>query len=112
MKQLVGKTVKECGWAGPLLWVCTSDGYSVHFFDSTIELDGKAVEPGESINEVLAGDCIARVAADDGWFSVHFESASILRVSSSGVETARAFKKGDLCSHFVYQNGKFVEDPD
>ena len=31
MIDMKDKEVDKCGWAGPLLWVCTKDNYVVHY---------------------------------------------------------------------------------
>ena len=112
MTDLSGQEIEKCGWAGPLLWVCTTDGYSIHFYDAPIELDGCSVEEGADLGEKLNGDEISSLGADADWLSVSFKSGKTLRVASLVVETARVFKQGDLGSHLVYQRGKLIEDQD
>jgi len=104
------KIVESVGWAGPLLWVCTVDGYTIHFYDGRIELDGAEIMPGEDRPQALVGREIASVAAGPGSFSVTFRPDATLRVLRADVQTARFFKRGDLQSHWIYKDGTVLKD--
>lgn len=110
MIDLVGKTVARVGWAGPLLWVCTEDGYSIHLYDAQIRLDGSDVQVGENLESGLAGRQIVQVSAGEGEFAVTFNPAILLCVESSDAETARVFKKGDPTTHWIYLDGTLRKD--
>jgi hypothetical protein len=112
MIDLVGKTVEVSGWAGPVLWVCTTDGYSIHLYDAPIELDGEEINLGDDIVRSLAGRPILDIVSDSYWFSVRFKSGGVLRVAASDVETARVFKQRDLNSQVIYKAGAIREDHD
>ena len=112
MIDVSGKRVDECGWAGPLLWVCTVDDYSIHLYDAPIELNGNPVAKGDDLNAALSGTEIAKVTADETGFSVAFNSGDVLSVGKRDIETARVFKRRGLDSHDVYQDGELGPDRD
>jgi hypothetical protein len=109
---LTGKVVEECGWAGPLLWVCTTDDYAVHLFDARIELDGTEVNAPDDIDSKLSGDTIAAISANEDRFAVTFGSGKTLQVAGTSDETARMFKRRSQAEHIIYRAGVLGEDTD
>ena len=112
MIDLVGKVVGTSGWAGPILWVCTTDDYSIHLYDAPIQLDGKELDAGEADVQSLVGRRIAGITHSADRFTVSLDPRAILEVEASEVETARVFKQRDLQSHYVYCNGVYYADKD
>ena len=112
MIKLNGKVIEECGWAGPLLWVCTKDNYAIHFYDAPIYLNKTRISTPRDINLKLTGKRITSVSADPKNFSVHFSSGLVLKVNHSEVETARVFKRGGKVPHWVYKSGTLSNDRD
>lgn len=107
MIDINAKIVESCGWAGPLLWVCTTDGYSIHFYDALIDLNGQCVARPADVNATLAGQAIVRMVVTDTEFGVEFEKGDYLRVESSDGESARVFKRDSDERHYIYKSGSF-----
>ena len=110
MIQFDGKVVEVCGWAGPLLWVCTTDNYSIHLFDSEILLNDENVHIGMDINKHLSDKVIEKLLINSTDFSVIFSSGDILKINSASIETARVFKQKSKDPHYIYENGKISYD--
>ena len=104
MIKLDGKIVHSCGWAGPLLWIYTTDNYSIHFYDAPVFLNRTRVKAPHDVNLKLAGQRINGFEADKNNFSVRFDSGKVLKVGRAEVETARVFKTGAR-PHWVYESG-------
>lgn len=104
MIKLDGKVVADCGWAGPLLWISTTDNYAIHLYDAPVFLNRTRVKAPQNVNSRLTGERINGVEANEDNFSVRFESGIVLKVASSKVETARVFKKG-VGRHWIYKAG-------
>lgn len=104
------KEVDKCGWAGPLLWVCTKDNYAVHLYDATIILNNKEIEIGSDINNHLMGKVIKSIKADKELFVITFNTGETLSTNSEAYETARVFEQKSKEPHCVYQNGEYNYD--
>jgi hypothetical protein len=105
MIELGGQELTDCGWAGPLLWLVTEDGWSIHLYDAPIRLGHKRVEAHEDIRKNVVGQTIQSISATKSGLSVNFESGGAIIVDSSDTETARIFKKGSDIDHLVYKSG-------
>jgi len=110
MIDMNNKEVSKCGWAGPLLWVCTNDGYAIHLYDAPIILNNNKIEIGTDINSQLNGNIIKRINTDKDNFIVTFNADITLKINSEEHETARVFKQKGTDPHCVYENGEFCCD--
>ena len=107
MKEIENHVVKECGWAGPLFWVTTSDDYAIHLYDAPISLNRSSVEIGQDIRSHIEEQTIEKIEIDSKSFTVVFNGGSKLSIESKPYETARIFKQSSEDSHHVYENGTF-----
>lgn len=112
MIELQGKEIESSGWAGPLLWLITKDGYSIHFYDGDILLNGISVSIGEDINNKVIDSIIKKLVTNQEGFMLVLATGTNIHINSAANETARVFKKGDLQSHYFYKNGAFISDQD
>src|SRR5947209_8571343 len=110
MIKVDGKKVSECGWAGPLLWICTTDRHSVHLYDAPIKLNGKRIRRPDDVDTKLAGQRIRNVLAGKKNFRSAFDTGDVLEVARSTVETARVFKRHGLSTHWIYKGGVLRKD--
>lgn len=61
MFNLTGQLIVKTGWAGPLLWLITDSGASIHLHDSKISLNDKLISPTDDLNAQLCGTKILNV---------------------------------------------------
>ena len=107
MINMNNKEVVKCGWAGPLLWLTTNDGYAIHLYDAPIILNNTEIEIGTDINSQLSGNTIKSINSDKNNFIVIFNTDTSLQISSEDHETARIFKLKGTDPHCIYENGEF-----
>jgi len=107
MIQIEGKTIEKIGWAYSLLWICTTDDYSIHLYDNKIKYNGRYIKRGR-IFKGLHGQNIGGYEFNGNWFTVYGVKGWSFSIHRCGCETARIFRRGRNGKHWIYRDGKFA----
>lgn len=108
MLNLTDQLIVKTGWAGPLLWLVTNSGGSIHLHDSKISLNDKLISPADDLSSQLCGAKISDLTITQKKLRIEFSEGTIISVTAAAHETARIFRKGN--KHYIYQKGELSQE--